>query len=84
MSTTATQHDDVRATDEQRPDRDSSVSGELSRGGAQRVAQASTRDTVARAGDGYRRFAGRAARDDPGARALLGHRLRLAQVRGAS
>ncbi len=32
--------------------------------------------------DGHRRLAGRAARDDAGARALLGHRLRLAQVRG--
>ena len=30
------------------------------------------------------RVAGRAARDDPGARALLGDRSRLAQVRGES
>jgi pimeloyl-ACP methyl ester carboxylesterase len=37
---------------------------------------------MARARDGHRRLAGRAARDDAGARALLGDRLRLAQVRG--
>ena len=32
--------------------------------------------------DGHRRLAGRAARDDAGSRAVLGDRLRLAQVRG--
>ena len=40
-------------------------------------------DAVARARDRHRCDAGRAARDDAGARALLGDRLRLAQDRGA-
>ena len=62
--------------------RDSPVSGGLFGGGADRAAQARNRDPVARARDGQRRLAGRAARDDAGARALLGDRLRLAQVRG--
>ena len=39
-------------------------------------------DAVARAGDGRGSIARRAARDDAGARALLGDGLRLAQVRG--
>ena len=66
----------------QREHRCSSVSGRFSGGGAHRAAPARKRDPVARAGDGQRRFAGRAARDDAGARAVLGDRLRLAQVRG--
>jgi hypothetical protein len=45
---------------------------EVPGGGARRPPQPHRRDTVARAGDGYGRFAGRASRDDSGARALLG------------
>ena len=41
-----------------------------------------SRPRVAREGDRRGSVAGRAARDDPGARALLGDGLRLAQVRG--
>ena len=47
-----------------------------------RSAPAHRGDAVAREGDGHRSIAGRAARDDAEARALLGDRLRLAQVRG--
>src|SRR2546426_12195367 len=39
-------------------------------------------DAMAREGDGRRCFAGHAARDDAGPRALLGQRLRLPEVRG--
>ena len=45
---------------------------EIPRSGARRSAPADLRDALARAGDGRRPVAGRAARDDAGARALLG------------
>ena len=51
---------------------------------AGRPPPAHQRDELAGAGDGHRCLAGRAARDDAGARALLGDRLRLAQGRGAA
>ena len=38
-------------------------------------------DKVAREGDGHGRIAGRATRHNSGSRALLGDRVRLAQVR---
>ena len=47
-----------------------------------RIAQAHQRDTVARTRNGRGRLARRAARDDSGARALLGDGVRLAQGRG--
>ena len=67
---------------EQTTDRDcdSPVSRRCSGGGTDRIAQAHQRDTVARAGNGHGCIARRAARDDSGPRALLGDRVRLAQV----
>ena len=50
--------------------------------GAGRPASTHRGHALAREGDRRRSVAGRAARDDPGARALLGDGLRLAQVRG--
>ena len=47
-----------------------------------RIAQAHQRDQVARTGNGHRCVARRTARDDSGAGALLGDRIRLAQDRG--
>src|SRR4029077_21221950 len=47
-----------------------------------RPSAAYRRDALAYPGAGRRSFAARAARDNPGARSLLGGRLRLAQVRG--
>ncbi len=72
--------DGFGGTSGRRSDPCSPVSGELSGGGAHRAAQADHRDQVAGARDGQRRLAGRPARDDAGARALLGDRLRLGQV----
>ena len=83
MSTAATQHDVAQQTSTDRT-AVRPFQMELSRGGSQRAAQANTRDAVARAGDGCGRFAGRPARDDSGARALLGDGLRLVQVPGAA
>ena len=54
----------------------------IPRGGARRPSPAHRRDALARTGDGRGCIARRAARDDAGARALLGDRLRLAQGRG--
>ena len=64
--------------------RHSPVPNRLRGGGARRPAPAHRRDQVARARDGRRRLAGRAARDHAGPRALLGDGLRLEQVRGAA
>ena len=58
-----------------------SVSGRVFGGGAHRPAQACNRDQVARAADGHRQLAGRAAGDDAGPRAPLGDGLRLGPVR---
>src|SRR6266568_2016282 len=53
-----------------------------SRRGPRRPAPAHRRDALAREGDRPRSFAGRAAGNDAETRALLGHRLRLPEVRG--
>ena len=53
-----------------------------SRGAARRPPPAHRRHAVARPGDGQRPVAGHAARETPGARALLGHGLRLAKGGG--
>src|SRR3954453_18036261 len=52
------------------------------RGGAAGPARPRRGDALSREGAGRRSVAGRAAGDDAGARALLGDRVRLAQVRG--
>ena len=57
----------------------SAVSCECSGRRTTDIAQAHQRDAVAGAGNGRGRIAGRAARDDAGARALLGDRIRLAE-----
>ena len=51
-------------------------------GGARRPPQARRRDALAGQGDRRRSIPGRAAREAPEARPLLGHRIRLAQGRG--
>ena len=55
---------------------------EVPAGGARRPAPAHRRDALAAPGARRRSVAGRAAGDDPGARPLLGDRVRLAPVRG--
>src|SRR5712691_5268740 len=69
-----------------KPRNDSNLSASLprrhARRSARRPAPAHRRDTLARQGDGPRSFAGRAARDDAGTRALLGDRVRLPAVGG--
>ena len=71
----------IAAEEDERRQRDPSVllprSGRETRG----IAQAHTRDRVARAGNGRGSIARRAARDDAETRALLGDGLRLAQGR---
>src|SRR3981189_3626851 len=61
---------------------DSPVSGEFSGNGAYRIAEAHQRNQVAGTGNSHGCNARRAARDDSSTRALLGDRIRLAQVRG--
>src|SRR6266404_1363381 len=61
---------------------DSPVSGEFSGNGAYRIAEAHQRNQVAGTGNSHGCNARRAARDYAEPRALLGDRLRLAQVRG--
>ena len=61
---------------------DPTVHHRVSRSGARGAARAYRGHALAREGDGRRPVAGRAARDDPGARARVGDRLRLGQVRG--
>src|SRR6202023_3039577 len=58
------------------------VQGPLLGRGARRLEAPHRGDAVAGQGDRVGSVAGRAARDDAEARALLGERLRLAQVRG--
>src|SRR5215469_10614126 len=60
----------------------SSVAGELSGSGADRVTTAHQGDAVAREGNRHRYVARRTARDDAEGRSLLGDRIRLGEVRG--
>ena len=67
---------------ERRQVRDSPVSRSRARSTTRRHAPPHQGDPLARKGDGRRRIAGRAARDDSELAQLLGDRARLAQVRG--
>ena len=65
-----------------RSDSDPPVPDRGSGGAARRAAPPPRRDALALQGARRRSVAGRAAGDDPGARPLLGDRVRLARVRG--
>src|SRR6266567_4268892 len=63
---------------------DPSVSGECAGSGTDRLAPAYRRNTLAGAGNRHGLFARRATRLHSSARAVLGDRLQLAEVRGAT